>query len=143
MKGEIALELKHQIRYPLYYIKKLKLILSDKQNEFINKQRSEVEKTLNLEDIFIIARKLLKNNGRLAIVHRTERFIEIIDKAKKYNYEPKRVRFIYPNSRKNSDLVLIEFALNGKSGMKLEQPLYVYDDKGEYTKEVSNMFGEW
>ena len=95
-----------------------------------------------LEDIFVIARKLLKNNGRLAMVHRTERFIEIIDMAKKYNFEPKRVRFVYPNSKKNSDLVLIECVLNGKSGLKMEQPLFVYNDKGEYTEEVSRMFGE-
>lgn len=100
------------------------------------------EKTLVLEDIFVIARKLLKNNGKLAMVHRTERFVEIIDMAKKYNFEPKRVRFIYPNNKKISDLVLIECALNGKSGLKMEQPLFVYDDKGEYTKEVSKMFGE-
>jgi len=100
------------------------------------------EKSLMLEDIFVIARKLLKNNGRLAMVHRTERFIEIIDMAKKYNFEPKRVRFIYPNNKKISDLVLIECALNGKSGLKMEQPLFVYDDKGEYTEEVSKMFGE-
>jgi len=100
------------------------------------------EKTLMLEDIFVIARKLLKNNGRLAMVHRTERFVEIIDNAKKYNFEPKRVRFIYPNNKKNSDLVLIECVLNGKSGLKMEQPLFVYDDKGEYTEEVSKMFGE-
>ena len=36
----------------------------------------------------------------------------------------------------------IECVLNGKSGLKMEQPLFVYDDKGEYTEEVSNMFGE-
>lgn len=100
------------------------------------------EKSLMLEDIFVIARKLLKNNGKLAMVHRTERFIEIIDMAKKYNFEPKRVRFVYPNSKKVSDLVLIECALNGKSGLKMEQPLFVYDDNGEYTEEVSKMFGE-
>lgn len=100
------------------------------------------EKTLVLEDIFVIARKLLKNNGRLAMVHRTERFVEIIDIAKKYNFEPKRVRFIYPNNKKISDLVLIECALNGKSGLKMEQPLFVYDNKGKYTEEVSKMFGE-
>ena len=100
------------------------------------------EKALMLEDIFVISRKLLKNNGRLAMVHRTERFVEIIDMAKKYNFEPKRVRFVYPNSKKISDLVLIECVLNGKSSLKVEQPLFVYDDKGEYTEEVSNMFGE-
>ena len=100
------------------------------------------EKTLVLEDIFVIARKLLKNNGRLAMVHRTERFIEIIDMAKKYNFEAKRIRFVYPNNKKVSDLVLIECALNGKSGLKMEQPLFIYDDKGKYTEEVRKMFGE-
>ena len=112
------------------------------ENDNEVKSLARHEKTLVLEDIFVIARKLLKNNGRLAMVHRTERFVEIIDMAKKYNFELKRVRFIYPNNEKVSDLVLIECALNGKSGLKMEQPLFVYDDKGEYTEEVSNMFGE-
>ena len=112
------------------------------ENDNEIKSLARHEKTLMLEDIFVIARKLLKNNGRLAMVHRTERFIEILDIAKKYNFEPKRVRFIYPNNKKVSDLVLIECVLNGKSGLKMEQPLFVYDDKGEYTEEVSKMFGE-
>ena len=117
-----------------------------KNEEFENdndiKTLARHEKSLILEDIFVIARKLLKNNGRLAMVHRTERFIEIIEMAKKYNFEPKRVRFVYPNSKKISDLVLIECVLNGKSGLRLEQPLFVYSDKGEYTEEVRMMFGE-
>ena len=89
------------------------------------------------------SRKLLKNNGRLAIVHRTERFVEIISTARKYNFELKRVRFIYPKKSKNSDLVLLEFVLNGKIGLKMLPPLFVYDDNGKYTLEVSKMFGEW
>ena len=40
----IALGLVHQVRYPLYYIKKLGLTLSKKQEEEIYKQREEVEK---------------------------------------------------------------------------------------------------
>ena len=112
------------------------------ENDNEVKSLARHEKNLVLEDIFVIARKLLKNNGKLAMVHRTERFVEIIEIAKKYNFEPKRVRFIYPNNKKVSDLVLIECVLNGKSGLKMEQPLFVYDDKGEYTEEVSKMFGE-
>lgn len=100
------------------------------------------ERTLALEDVFVISRKLLKNNGRLAMVHRTERFVEIISTAKKYNFELKRVRFVYPKKSKNSDLVLLEFVLNGKMGLKMLPPLFVYDDNGKYTLEVSKMFGE-
>mgnify|MGYP001157712067 FL=1 len=40
----IALGIVHQIRYPLYYIKKLNLKLSKNQEEKIYKQREEVEK---------------------------------------------------------------------------------------------------
>ena len=40
----IALGIMHQVRYPLYYIKKLNLKLSPKQEEIIYKQREEVEK---------------------------------------------------------------------------------------------------
>ena len=39
----IALGISHQIRYPLYYIKKLNLKLSQKQEEKIYKQREKVE----------------------------------------------------------------------------------------------------
>lgn len=40
----IALGIKHQIRYPLYYIKKAQVILSPSQEKEIMKQRAEVEK---------------------------------------------------------------------------------------------------
>lgn len=47
----IALGIKHQIRYPLYYIKKLNLKMSQKQEEAIVKQRKEVEKQFETKDI--------------------------------------------------------------------------------------------
>jgi hypothetical protein len=40
----IALGIFHQIRYPYYYIKKLKLKITDKQKEQLEKQRLQVEK---------------------------------------------------------------------------------------------------
>ena len=100
------------------------------------------EDFLNLEDVLVISRKLLKNNGRIALVHRTEIFVEILNTMQKYNIEPKRVRFIYSKENKNSNLVLIEGIKNGKPGLKLLPPLIIYDADGNYTKEVSLMFGE-
>lgn len=100
------------------------------------------EKLLTLEDILRVSKYLLKNNGRLAMVHRTERLMEILFLMKKYNIEPKKIRFVYPNNAKNSDLVLIEGTLNGKSGLKIMNPLFVYVKKDVYSKEVKDMFGE-
>ena len=85
---------------------------------------------------------MLKTNGRLAIVHRTERFMEIVDMAKKYGFSIKKVRFIYPKVGKNSDLVLIECTKNGKNGLKLLSPLFVYDEDGHYNSEIKMMFGD-
>jgi len=106
------------------------------------KSMARHEKTLSLEDVFKISRYLLKNNGKLAMIHRSERFMEILLLMKKYNFEPKKIRFVYPNKEKDSDLVLIECTLNGKSGVKVMKPLYVYDKKNVYSKEVEDMFGE-
>ena len=44
----IALAIKHQIRYPLYYIKKLQLTVSAVQQQFLEEQRESVKQTLDL-----------------------------------------------------------------------------------------------
>lgn len=44
----VALAIKHQIRYPLYYIKKLNIILSQDQKQFLADQRDKVSRTLDL-----------------------------------------------------------------------------------------------
>ena len=47
----IALAIKHQIRYPLYYIKKLRLTVSPAQQAFLERQRLQVEEQLDLADL--------------------------------------------------------------------------------------------
>lgn len=48
----IALAIKHQIRYPLYYVKKLKLTVSEAQQKFLDVQRELVQQTLDLEGLY-------------------------------------------------------------------------------------------
>lgn len=98
------------------------------------------ELSLTLEDVFKTAKKILKNNGKLVIVHRTERLIDIICLMRKYNLEPKRIRFIQPFSNSNSNLVLIEASKNGNAGLKIESNLIVHDENNNYTEEVLEMF---
>ena len=115
-------------------------------DRFINdnevKSIARHEKYLNIEDVLRISKNLLKNGGRVSFVHRTERLMELLFLMKKYNIEPKKIRFVYPNKKKNSDLVLIEGTKNGKSGLKILNPLFVYEDDGSYTNEVYRMYGD-
>ena len=100
------------------------------------------EKLLNLDDIFTISKRVLKTNGRLAMVHRTERLTQILDTASKYGFMAKKIRFIYPKENRNSDLMLIEFVKGGKKGLKMIYPLIVYDSDDNYNIEIKNMFGD-
>lgn len=100
--------------------------------------RHEIE--IKLEDICRISKKLLKNNGSLVLVHRTDRLSEIINLLLKYNLQPKRIRFLYPKEQENSNLVLIDARKNGKIGLKVLPPLICHNMDGSYTKEVLDMF---
>jgi tRNA1(Val) A37 N6-methylase TrmN6 len=97
---------------------------------------------LNIDDILKISKKLLKNNGIIAMVHRPERMIEIFEKMRQYNIEPKKIRFVYPKENCDCNTILIEGSKNGKPGIKILSPLYVHNDDGNYTDEVLKMFGE-
>lgn len=123
---------------PPYF--KTKNVLFENNNKI--KSSARHENKMNLEDVFRVSKYLLKNDGRLALVHRSERLVEILAMMKKYNFEPKKIRFVYPNRKKDSDLILIECTLNGKSGIKVMNPLYIYEKRNVYSKEVEDMFGE-
>ena len=95
---------------------------------------------LELDDIFLISKKLLKNNGIISIVHRPDRLIEIIESMKKNNIEPKKIRFVYPKKNSECNILLIEGAKNGNPGLKILPPLYVHGENGNYLEEIEKMF---
>lgn len=98
------------------------------------------EVMLDLPRLFKIAKKLLKNNGNIAIVHRPERLIDIIEEMKKNNIEPKRIQFIHPKKDVEANILLVEGTKNGKPGVKILPPLYSHKDNGNYTDEISKYF---
>ena len=121
---------------PPYFKVNEKSNLND--NEIKTIARHEIY--LELDEIFSISRKLLKNNGIISIVHRPERLIEIIESMKRNNIEPKKLRFVYPKKNSDCNIILIEGSKNGKTGLKILPPLYVHDEDGKYLDEIQNLF---
>ena len=95
----------------------------------------------NLEDVIVSARRLLKDNGRMFIVHRPERLADIFGLMRKYKIEPKRVRLVQPNTKKAPNIVLVEGQRDGGTFLKWEETLYVYDDNGNYSEEINRIYG--
>lgn len=94
------------------------------------------------EDIAHISSKLLKDKGKFFLVHRTNRFEEIINTLDNYNFSVKDVLFIYPKKGKNSNLFLLKAVKGGKKGINILPPLVMYNDKNEYTKEFLEYYYE-
>lgn len=96
--------------------------------------RHEIECTL--DDIIRVSKSLLKPCGKLYMVHRADRMCDVIDTMRKYRIEPKRLRIVYPSLESAASLILVEGAENGKPQLKLEPPLLMYDENGNYLQSL-------
>lgn len=101
--------------------------------------RHEIHCTL--EDVLQQSARLLKPGGRLFMVHRPFRLVEILTGMAKYRMEPKRMRLVYPFADKEPNMVLIEACRGGKPRMTVEKPLIVYEQVNVYTKEILKLYG--
>ena len=93
-----------------------------------------------LEDVIISCRILLKDNGRMYMVHRPDRLVDILCTMRKHKIEPKRIRMVHPSVNKAPNIVLIEGQRDGGTFLKWETPLYVHAEDGGYTQEIADMY---
>lgn len=94
-----------------------------------------------LDDVIRSAKAVLKDNGRIYMIHRPDRLADIICTMRKYKIEPKLIKMIQPNTKKAPNMVLIEGQNNGGTFLKWEAPLYVYNFDGSYTEEINKIYG--
>lgn len=111
-------------------------------NDSKEKMIARHEVMISLEEVVMVASKLLKNNGNFAMVHRTERLLEIFTLFRKYHIEPKRVQFVHEKLDKPSTLVLIEGTRNGRLGLKVDKPFIMYQESGLPTMEYEKFLVE-
>ena len=103
---------------------------------------SRHEITAELEDFIQISKYLLKDKGSIYMVHRPERLVDILSLMRKNNLEPKKLRFVCSNVNKEPKLVLIEAVKNAKPFLKIDKNLYVYNEDGEYTEEILEIYNK-
>lgn len=111
------------------------------KNPDMLKAISRHEVLCTLDDVCREAAALLKPGGRFYMVHRPHRLAEIISSLKEYKLEPKRMKLVHPFIDKEANMVLIEAVRGGKSMMKVEAPVIVYQEPGVYTEEIYTIYG--
>jgi len=111
-----------------------------RKNDDIHKTIARHELKLNSEDIISIASNYLKNNGVLAMVHRSDRTIELLELFRKYKIEPKKIQLIYPKKNSEANIVLIEGRKGGNPGLKILSPIIAHNNDGSYSEEILQYF---
>ncbi len=111
-------------------------------NESETKLISKHEITADLEDFIQMSQYLLKDKGNLYLVHRPERLVDIISLLRKYKIEPKTFRTVQSNIKNAPNLVLIKAVKNAKAFLKIEKPLYIYEEDGNYTNEILKIYNK-
>lgn len=95
-------------------------------NEDPEKAIARHEITMDLEDIMIAARYILKDKAPLYLVHRCDRLDEIFTLLEKNKFKIKKLQFVYASYEKEAIMVLVKATKNGKSGsLKVNPPLNV------------------
>ncbi len=111
------------------------------QNNSRTKLIARHEILCNLEDIVKASFFALKEKGSLYLVHRPERLVDILFNLRKYDIEPKIIRFVHPKQGKKPILVLIKAVKHGNPFLQIKEPLIMYNENGFYTEEINTIYG--
>ena len=98
---------------------------NNKINDSIEKQIARHEICITLEQVIETASKIINHSGSLYLVHRCDRFVEILDLFKKYRFGLRKLQFVYDNYNSNSCFLLIEAKYECKDDLKVLKPLYI------------------
>jgi len=121
---------------PFFKVNDLKMV---NEKESLSISRHEIN--ITFKELLNSAKKMLKTNGAFVFIHRATRIEEIFRELETMRFVVKKMRFVYTKPKKEALMVLIEARYNGKTGnLKILEPLYVYDDFNNYTKELLEIF---
>jgi tRNA1Val (adenine37-N6)-methyltransferase len=95
---------------------------------------------LKLYELIDAASYLIKEKGRFCMVYHPSRLLELMDILKKRDLELKRLRLVHSHISSEAKMVLLEATKGGKSGVKVDKPLFIYNEDGSYTDEVMEIY---
>lgn len=119
-----------------------KKINTGKINENKKQLISRHEVAANLNDFIETASYLLKDKGTIFMVHRPDRLVDILEKMRKEKIEPKEIKFVYPKIKKEPNLILIKGIKNARPFLKVNKPIYIYNEDGNYTEEILKIYNK-
>lgn len=110
------------------------------KNEHPSKTIARHEVACTLEDIIHASSYMLKHRGRLCMIHRPHRLVDIMDLMRKNKIEPKHIQLVYPKKDKEPTMVLIEGIHHSNPELRVDKPLIIYEEDGSYTQQIRELY---
>lgn len=98
------------------------------------------ELQLNLEELIQKGAYLLRQGGKMALIHRADRLDEALEIFRKNKTPVRRLRLVHSFIDKEARLVLIEAEKNRPGPLHIMPPLIIYDRAGEYGAELREIY---
>ena len=79
---------------------------------------------------------LLRNSGRVNFIYPAAKLVEVAEELQQRRLEIKRLRVVHSREKSPGVLVLVEARKGVGRELEIPPPLYVFQDRGKYTREV-------
>lgn len=98
------------------------------------------EEGCTLEEFLKASRYLLSTGGRLYLIYRAFRLVELLFHMKRLKIEPKEVRFVHSKINEDAEFVLVKGVRDGSTSVRVSPPLVLYNEDGSYTEELKRVY---
>lgn len=109
-------------------------------NPDISRAVSRHEIMCTFEDIIKAGDHLLIPRGKLTVIHRPHRLVDLLYFMRQNGIEPKRLRMVFSFKNSSPSMVLIEAIKGEKPNLTVLPPLYIYNTNGEYSEEIKLIY---
>ena len=96
----------------------------------------------SLKDFLAAAKYLLKSAGTVFTIYPAKRLVELVCLFRDSDIEPKKMKLVFSDNFSEAEFVLVEGKIGGREELKIESPLFLYDQNKKYTQEMEGIFSE-
>jgi tRNA1(Val) A37 N6-methylase TrmN6 len=101
------------------------------------------EESCTVSDVCEAAKNLLQFGGRFCMCQRPDRLCDVMSEMRRFDLEPKRLRFVQQRPEKAPKLFLIEGRRGGKRGGLVTEPTLFIEENGDFSPEMKRIYGSY
>lgn len=91
-------------------------------------------------DFLAAAVYALRPEGRVYAIYPATRMVQLLARMRDFRIEPKRLRLVHSRPGGSGAFVLVEGVKEGREGLKVLPPLFIHEEQGGYTSEMTEIF---